>query len=202
LLKQSISALKGEKVKQRVEVQVRFDFLALNPAEETRVKISKPKVQRPKSADPEIRVSRETAYYISAEQPASDDLNSALRTSDSEIAKAAAYIPPHYIADARQRIEIYRKLAQATDKSALAQLKGELGDRFGPLPDALELLLKATEVKILAGERDITIIETRENKLMLTRNNDYITLGGKFPRLAKKSALARLNEIKRLLLAL
>jgi transcription-repair coupling factor (superfamily II helicase) len=36
LLKQSVSALKGEKVKQRVDVQVRFDFLALNPAEETR----------------------------------------------------------------------------------------------------------------------------------------------------------------------
>jgi len=81
-------------------------------------------------------------------------------------------------------------------------LKTELRDRFGPLPDTLELLLKATEVKILASERDITVIETRENKLMLTRNNDYITLGGKFPRLAKKSATARLNEIKRLLIAL
>jgi len=37
---------------------------------------------------------------------------------------------------------------------------------------------------------------------MLTRNNDYITLGGKFPRLTKKEASARLKEIKRLLLAL
>src|SRR5262249_44248655 len=35
LLKQSVSALKGEKVKPRVEVQVRFDFLALNPAEDS-----------------------------------------------------------------------------------------------------------------------------------------------------------------------
>ena len=31
LLKQSVAALKGEKVKPRVEVQVRFDFLALKP---------------------------------------------------------------------------------------------------------------------------------------------------------------------------
>ena len=209
LLKQSVSALKGEKVKQRVEVHVRFDFLALNPADEARAKGAHPKVQGPKSkvqgprsAEPEIRVSRETASYISAEPPASDGLNSALRTSGSEIAKAAAYIPFDYIADARQRIEIYRKLAQATDKNALAQLKSELRDRFGPLPEALELLLRTTEIKILASERDITVIETRESKLMLTRNNDYITLGGKFPRLAKKSATARLNEIKRLLLAL
>src|SRR3954453_19576674 len=34
LLKQSVSSLKGEKVKPRIEVQVRFDFLALSPAEE------------------------------------------------------------------------------------------------------------------------------------------------------------------------
>src|SRR5471030_1193602 len=33
LLKQSVSALKGEKVKPRVEVQVRLDFLALSPGE-------------------------------------------------------------------------------------------------------------------------------------------------------------------------
>src|SRR5690606_7696242 len=33
LLRQSISALKGEKVPHRVNVQVRLDFLELNPAE-------------------------------------------------------------------------------------------------------------------------------------------------------------------------
>jgi hypothetical protein len=37
---------------------------------------------------------------------------------------------------------------------------------------------------------------------MLTRNDDFITLGGKFPRLTKKEAKARLKEIKRLLLAI
>ena len=37
---------------------------------------------------------------------------------------------------------------------------------------------------------------------MLTRRGDFITLGGKFPRLTKKDAKARLKEIKRLLLAI
>jgi hypothetical protein len=37
---------------------------------------------------------------------------------------------------------------------------------------------------------------------MLTRNNDFITLGGKFPRLTKQDGKARLKEIKKLLLAL
>ena len=35
---------------------------------------------------------------------------------------------------------------------------------------------------------------------MLTRHGDFIMLGGKFPRLAKKQAGARLKEIKKLLL--
>ena len=47
---------------------------------------------------------------------------------------SAAYIPFRYIADARQRIEIYRKLAQATDKAGLRGLEQELRDRFGVLP--------------------------------------------------------------------
>jgi hypothetical protein len=37
---------------------------------------------------------------------------------------------------------------------------------------------------------------------MCTRNNDYITLAGKFPRLTGKQPKARLTEIKRLLQAL
>jgi len=37
---------------------------------------------------------------------------------------------------------------------------------------------------------------------MLTRHGDFIMLGGKFPRLAKKQAGARLKEIKKLLLAI
>jgi hypothetical protein len=37
---------------------------------------------------------------------------------------------------------------------------------------------------------------------MLMRHGDFITLGGKFPRLTKRLAGARLKEIKKLLLAL
>jgi transcription-repair coupling factor (superfamily II helicase) len=114
----------------------------------------------------------------------------------------AAYIPFGYISDARQRIEIYRKLAQATDPAALRSLEKELRDRFGPLPRALGLLLQVGELKVLASERGVTVIEVKEDKLMLTRNYDYLMVGGKFPRLTGKAAGARLQEIRKLLLAL
>ena len=107
-----------------------------------------------------------------------------------------------YVSDARQRIEIYRKLAQVNDKAGLDDLRKESRDRFGPLPPALELLLQVAELRILAAQRAITAIEVKEDKLMLTRNNDYVMIGSKFPRLTKTEAAGRLKEMKKFLLAL
>ncbi len=118
------------------------------------------------------------------------------------VARTSAFIPLAYISEAKQRIEFYRKLAQANEKAALDRLQTELRDRFGTLPAAVELLLLVGELKILASERGVTVIEVKEDKLMLTRNNDFIMLGGKFPRLTRKDAKARVKEIKRLLLSL
>ena len=67
---------------------------------------------------------------------------------------------------------------------------------------AVELLLLANELKLLAGERGLDGVETKGDKLMLHRRGDFIQLGGKFPRLTKTEPLAVLKEIKRLLLSL
>jgi len=142
LLKQSVSSLKGEKIKPRVEVQIKLDFLPLEKS-----------------------------------------------------------LPETYITEPQHRIDIYRKLAQATDKPALEALQKELRDRFGPPPPAAELIFQVAELKILAVEKSLTGIEVKDDRLMLKRRGDYITLGGKFPRLTKKDAKARLKEIKRVVLA-
>ncbi|MBL6763440.1 MAG: transcription-repair coupling factor [Verrucomicrobiae bacterium] len=163
LLKQSVSALKGEKVKPRVNTQVMFDFLAIgfDGAGESGDKAGPPNV------GPEM-----------------------------------ANIPFGYVTEPEQRIQIYRKVSQASEKDDLVALENELRDRFGPIPDAVRLLLLAAEVKQLGTTRGVTQIETRGPKLMLTRQGDYLQLGGKFPRLSKKTASAKLKEIKKLLLAI
>ena len=114
----------------------------------------------------------------------------------------AINLPAKYAPESQQRIEIYRKLAQATDKAALEILQKELRDRFGPVPPSVELLLAVGELKILASEKSVTVIEVKEDKIMFTRHGDFITLGGKFPRLTKQDVKVRLKEIKKLLLAL
>src|SRR5204863_8197724 len=102
-------------------------------------------------------------------------------------------------ANSRQRMEIYRKLAEVTDTESLQKLRAQLRDRFGPIPAPVELLLMVADLKLIAASRQITAIETQDDKLMLTPNADLITVDDKFPRLTGKSARARLNEIKRLL---
>jgi transcription-repair coupling factor (superfamily II helicase) len=116
--------------------------------------------------------------------------------------RASAFIPFKYASDPRQRIEIYRKLAQATEKAALQDLEKELRDRFGPLPPPLKLLLQVAELRILAGEKGVTSLEVKDDKLILTRNDDLVMFGNKFPRLTKREAGARVKEIKKLLLAI
>jgi len=114
----------------------------------------------------------------------------------------AGTLPENYVTEPHHRIEIYRKLAQANEKPLLEALQKELRDRFGKLPEAVELLLAIGELKILASEKNVTSIEVEADKLKLIRSGDFIQLGGKFPRLTKKEPKARLKEIKRLLLAI
>lgn len=196
LLKQSVSSLKGEKVARRGEVQLRLDFLALNPGEEGRaVDAEKPKKKREESV---VLVPRETMTYSDFDD---DETVPMEEENDKPSNRAPAYIPLNYIREAQQRISIYRKLAQAIERSGVEEVKRELRDRFGPVPSAVEMLLTCTELKILASDKRITAIETEGAKLKLFRNKEPIQLGGKFPRLSKKEPKAKLSEIKKLLLA-
>jgi len=195
LLKQSVAAQKGQPVKPRVEVQVRLDFLVLGPLDEPgKTRTPRRKLQEEHDPPLTVAVPREVASYTATESEA--------RSPKSEIKRASACLPLGYVPDAKQRIELYRKFAELTDEEGIMQLKAELRDRFGPLPAAVELLLHVAGLKLLAAERGIEAIESKEEKLMLFRNGDFVMTGGKFPRLTKKEPRARLNEIRRALLSM
>ena len=165
LLQQSISAIKGEPVKPRIDVVTRLDFLGDGRAGANAKK-------------PEFFESR---------------------TETAPVVTASACLPTSYIPDTRQRVSLYRKLAEATNSEAVDRLRVELKDRFGPLPPSVELLLQVANLKILATDKKVSEIETQDAKLMLKRGNDYLTVNGKFPRLTKKLPKARLKEIANLL---
>jgi transcription-repair coupling factor (superfamily II helicase) len=125
LLKQSVSAAKGEKTQPRLEVQMRVDFLAFNPGEELSPE-PLPPTKSKKEDKLIITVPRDVATYSRGKSRESAPAQSA-----APIPRAGAHIPFKYIRESRQRIEAYRKLAQATDKASLEGWRVELRDRFG-----------------------------------------------------------------------
>ncbi|HAB15136.1 MAG TPA: transcription-repair coupling factor [Verrucomicrobiales bacterium] len=201
LLKQSIAALKGDPVRPRLEVRMNLDFLAANPGEEG---AATPRRTPSRSKAPvpqlEIEVPREGIARVFEDDASSED--SRIAAPAPEPPKTPAYLPLDYLRESTQRIEIYRKLAQALVPADLAALRVELRDRFGPPPPPVELLIGVHELRLIAAAKNVTSVEVVEGKVKLTRNRDLITVGGQFPRLGKREAKARLSELRGLLLSL
>lgn len=72
-----------------------------------------------------------------------------------------AYLPDDYVADPQDRVMLYRRLSRTRTEAQLIDLKGELLDRFGPIPAqavslmgliALKNILRDSLVKFLRRE--------------------------------------------------
>ena len=126
-------------------------------------------------------------------------------TNEAEFVRAdsngrvSAFLPRTYVGDTTLRIQAYRRLAEVTTQEQLDQLVKEWRDRFGIFPGPVENLITLTQIKLAAAKAQITRVETREDKLMLTRRGDFILVAGKFPRLVAPQIEGRLTEILRLL---
>ncbi len=112
--------------------------------------------------------------------------------------KAPAFLPASYLAESQPRIAAYRAVNELATPAQLEQLRAAWRDRFGPLPEAAENLLTLAAVRLAAAARQITVVETREEKAMLSRGGQYIQIGGKFPRLHAAEPAERLRELLRL----
>jgi transcription-repair coupling factor (superfamily II helicase) len=69
-----------------------------------------------------------------------------------------AYVPGAYVPYEAAKIEVHRRIAGAREVAELMLLRDELEDRFGPVPDALDNLIKLQDARIKlgrAGARDV-----------------------------------------------
>ncbi len=80
----------------------------------------------------------------------------------------SAYIPDGYISDSGQKLHLYRRLSKAEDRSQVEELRDELKDRYGPLPDEVERLLDAHLLRLLGRELGIERIFVRDREGRLT----------------------------------
>jgi transcription-repair coupling factor (superfamily II helicase) len=70
-----------------------------------------------------------------------------------------ALLPDDYVDDVHLRLRLYKRIANAGDATALADLQAEMIDRFGPLPGAAQSLFRVAGLKLRAGPLGISRLE-------------------------------------------
>jgi transcription-repair coupling factor (superfamily II helicase) len=75
--------------------------------------------------------------------------------------QVSAYIPEEYVGDAAQRLSLYKRLTSSTHAGDLAQLHGELVDRYGAAPEPVERLFEVMEVRLLAKALRALAVQVR-----------------------------------------
>ena len=73
--------------------------------------------------------------------------------------RVPALLPDDYLGDVNMRLSFYKRIAAAESKSELDELKVELIDRFGLLPDATKNLLQIAELRLLVEPLKIVRID-------------------------------------------
>nr|WP_106589863.1 transcription-repair coupling factor [Salsuginibacillus halophilus] len=76
-----------------------------------------------------------------------------------------AYIPESYIADSKQKIEMYKRVKGLQTFEDLTDLKDELIDRFGEYPVEVKHLLTFAEIRLLAEAEGIDSIKEEKDKV-------------------------------------
>ena len=178
LLKRSIALLKGDKKTSGVlRSQVNFDFVRLGEGERAAVDVS-----QAENYFQEIRIRE---------------------ISDGGSETVNAYIPESYIPQTQLRIDLYRRLSMAASKKELDGLLFETKNRFGAIPDPLKFCFYVERLRILAESQNILSLETQGDKLKILlpapNGGEYFKVGGHFPVLTKRRAVAKLQEIEKYL---
>lgn len=80
----------------------------------------------------------------------------------------SAFIPESYIEDPTERLNIYRRLSFSKSNEDVEDIREELIDRFGDLPEEVKNLLEVIKIKILLTRLAIKRLEENESQLVLT----------------------------------
>ncbi|MCQ1057313.1 transcription-repair coupling factor [Photobacterium sp. ZSDE20] len=92
-------------------------------------------------------------------EPSLDDL---LRQQTEVELRLPALLPEEFIPDINTRLSLYKRIASANSEKALDELKVELIDRFGLLPDPTRNLLVLNKIKLKAANIGVRKIEASE----------------------------------------
>jgi transcription-repair coupling factor (superfamily II helicase) len=103
--------------------------------------------------------------------------------------RLSAFIPDNYISDITLRLSIYRRISTLKSLDALVELRDELSDRFGTLPEETINLLRVIKIKLLSKQLYIIKVTDVDRRyrffFLLDADNTYKIPEDFFDRLMK-----------------
>ncbi len=96
-----------------------------------------------------------------------------------------AFLPDDYIENPAAKLDIYRRLTHATDPAAIAEVRAEVRDRFGPLPPEAERYFALAALRQLGASLGIEGVLVRGDEARINFRDDAL------PRLKPLSAAFR-----------
>lgn len=114
----------------------------------------------------------------------------------------SALLPDAYITDSVERLNLYRKLAQAKTEKEIDDWQEEISDRFGPLPKEAGYLILASKIKLFAAKSFFTKVTMRAERMWCVCPKPDSNLGqlffdtGKFQDILEKLESLKSGEIQ------
>lgn len=79
-----------------------------------------------------------------------------------------AFIPPAYIVNEVQKLDIYKRIAGIENEKERDDMKDELLDRFGEIPRSVENLLQIALIRVAAHKLDLAEIKGKNERIIFT----------------------------------
>lgn len=86
-----------------------------------------------------------------------------------------AYLPSEYVGDSEERMDIYRRLSRVASPAEVQQMRAELRDRFGPLPEPAVNVLRLVELKVRSLAAGVDKVDVdRGGRLHVSFSSDRV----------------------------
>jgi transcription-repair coupling factor (superfamily II helicase) len=77
----------------------------------------------------------------------------------------ALRIDESYVPEENQRLRLYKKIAGTSSDTAVKEIRSEMEDRYGPLPDATVYLLEAAELRLECERLGVAQVDRKRSEL-------------------------------------
>ncbi len=91
-------------------------------------------------------------------------------------------VPREYIEDLAQRLSLHQRLSWSRSEQEIKELRSEMRDRYGPIPDGVENMLATARLRLLAEQAEVVSLRSNGERVTLLLN---APVGGAKPQLQR-----------------